>query len=348
MATIGALCLGVAVLVGTLVFGTSLDRLVDDGARYGYNFEYVGGAPTGGSLDPSVMDAARTAPGVVSGMALSQGSAPSAGIDVDLVGVEPLRGGLEPVVLAGRFPATDDEVALGERTADALHVHIGDDVSFDGEQGPVTYHVVGFAVVPMVSFGEGGGRGAAMLQSGLERVSAGTEPQQLALRLAPGTDPGALSLGVDVTPSSGQSRPADVVTAARARSLPTVIAVVIGLLATVVLVQALVGSVRSRRRDIAVLRALGADGPWVGRVVHIQATALGLTALVIGVPLGVVAGRATFRAFAGRLGLVSTPLVPVVIIASIAIAVLVIANLAASLPARRARHVPVSTLLRYE
>jgi hypothetical protein len=86
----------------------------------------------------------------------------------------------------------------------------------------------------------------------------------------------------------------------------------------------------------------------VGRVVHIQATALGLTALAIGVPLGVVAGRVTFRAFADRLGLVSTPVVPVVIIGSIAVAVLVIANVAASLPARRARHVPVSTLLRYE
>jgi ABC-type lipoprotein release transport system permease subunit len=294
------------------------------------------------------MDAARTAPGIRAAMALSQGSAPVAGQDVDLVGVTPLRGGLLPVVLDGRFPTTPDEVAVGKLTAESLHLHVGDQMTFDGERGPVGYRVVGLAVLPSVSFGEGGGRGAAMLQSGLTRISSDTDPQQLALRLETGTRPGTVTIGADITPSSGQSRPADVINAARARSVPTIIAVVVGLLATVVLVQALIGSVRSRRRDVAVLRALGADGPWVTRVVHIQATVLGLIALAIGLPIGIVAGRAVFRAFAGHLGLVPTPLVPVLVVASVAVALLVIANISASLPAHRARHIPLSTLLRDE
>ena len=60
---------------------------------------------------PPFIDAAGTAPGyrrcdgTVPGL-----SAPIGGDDVDLVGVEPLRGGLLPVVLAGRFPASPDEV----------------------------------------------------------------------------------------------------------------------------------------------------------------------------------------------------------------------------------------------
>ena len=345
-ATIATLCVAMAVVVGTLVFGSSLTRLVEDGALYGYNYRYVAGAPTGGPLDSSFIDAARTAPGVVGAMALSQASASIRGDDVDLVGVDPLRGGLLPVVLAGRFPASPDEVALGELTARSLHVHVGDEVAFDGtDGGPVTYHVVGFVVLPSVSFGEGGGRGAAMIQSGLQRVSPGSQPEQLALRLGSGIAPDAVALGTDVTPSSGQSRPPDVVNVSRARSVPTIIAVVVGLLAFVVLLHALLSSVRARLLDVAVLRALGADRPWITRVVHIQASVLGLIALVIGVPVGIVAGRTAYRAFADRLGLVGTPSVPIAVVGSLAIAVLVLANVSAAVPARRAARVKPSMLL---
>jgi ABC-type lipoprotein release transport system permease subunit len=343
-ATIATLCLAVAALVGTLVFGSSLGRLVDDGATYGYNYDYVAGAPTGGPLDPSVIDATRTGRGIAAAMALSQATASIRGNDVDLVGVEPLRGGLTPVVLAGRFPASPDEVALGEVTARSLGAHVGEDVTFDADGGPVTYHVVGFVVLPSVSFGEGGGRGAAMVTAGLQRVSPDAQPEQLALRLEAGVAPDDVAVGAPVTPSTGQTRPPDVVNVARARSVPTIIAVVVALLALVVLVHALLTSVRARRLDVAVLRALGADRRWIARVVHIQASVLGLIALVIGVPVGIVAGRATYRVFADRLGLVATPAMPIVVVGSLAIAVLVVVNLAAALPARRAARVPASVL----
>jgi hypothetical protein len=341
------LSLAVAAVIGALVFGSSLDRLVDDASRYGYNYGFVAGAPTGGPLDPSAIEATRSAPGIVGAMALAQASAPAAGHDIDLVGVEPLRGGLLPVVLSGRFPASPDEVAVGELTAASLHLHVGDHATFEGADGePVSYHVVGVVVLPSVSFGVGGGRGAAMLMAGLQRVSPETEPQQLALQLAPGTAPDTLSLGADVTPSSGQSRPPDVVNVARARSVPGIVAAVVAFLATVVLIQSLVGSVRARRRDVAVLRALGADRLWITRVVHIQASVVGLIALATGIPIGILAGRVAYRSFAGRLGLVATPSMPVVVTGSVAVAVLVLANLAAAVPARRARHVPPSMLLR--
>ena len=345
-ATIATLCLAVAALVGTLVFGSSLSRLVADGGRYGYNFDHVAGAPTGGPLDPSVIDAARTAPGIAGAMALAQGTGSIGGDDIDLVGVEPLRGGLQPVVLAGRFPASPDEVALGAVTARALDVELGDDITFDGPNGrPVGYRVVGFVVLPSVSFGEGGGRGAAMVASGLQRVVPDAPLQQLALRLQPGAAPDDVLPGVDVTPSSRQTRPPDVVNVARSRSVPTIVAVVVAVLAVVVLLHALLTSVRARRLDIAVLRALGADRPWITRVVHIQASVLGLLSLAIGVPVGIVAGRAAYRAFADRLGLVATPSMPIVLVSGLAVAVVVLANLSAAVPARRAGRVPPSVLL---
>jgi len=181
--------------------------------------------------------------------------------------------------------------------------------------------------------------------SGLQRVAPETQPEQLALRLEPGTGPDDVALGVPVTPSTQQSRPPDVVNVARARSVPTIIAVVVGLLALVVLVHALLTSVRARRHDVAILRALGADSRWIARVVHIQASVLGLIALVIGVPVGIVAGRTTYRVFADRLGLVATPSMPIVVVAALAIAVLVLVNVSAALPARWATRVSASVLL---
>jgi predicted lysophospholipase L1 biosynthesis ABC-type transport system permease subunit len=103
-----------------------------------------------------------------------------------------------------------------------------------------------------------------------------------------------------------------------------------------------------RRHDLIVLRSLGANRAWVGRVVHAQASALALIALVIGAPFGIVAGRTAFKAFADRLGLVPDPAGSVVLVAVLVLVVLLVANLAAALPASRARHTSVASLLRTE
>jgi ABC-type antimicrobial peptide transport system permease subunit len=83
-------------------------------------------------------------------------------------------------------------------------------------------------------------------------------------------------------------------------------------------------------------------------VVHAQASTVALVALVGGVPLGIVLGRLVFHFFAGELGLVPDPTMPLLLIAGIAIAVLVIANLAAAIPGWRAARIPVAALLRAE
>jgi len=123
---------------------------------------------------------------------------------------------------------------------------------------------------------------------------------------------------------------------------------VVGALGLLTLVHALITSVRRRRRDFAVLRALGADRGTVGRVVHAQASTVALVALVGGLPLGIVLGRFVFHRFADELGLVPDATTPVLAIVGISIAALVFANLAAAVPGWRAARVPVATLLRAE
>lgn len=48
---------------------------------------------------------------------------------------------------------------------------------------------------------------------------------------------------------------------ARIRSIPFLLAGLVALLAVLTVVHVMLTSVRNRRRDVAVLRALGADGP---------------------------------------------------------------------------------------
>jgi putative ABC transport system permease protein len=96
------------------------------------------------------------------------------------------------------------------------------------------------------------------------------------------------------------------------------------------------------------LRAIGADRRWVSRTVHWQATVLTAIPLIVGVPLGILAGSAVFRAFVSRIGALPSPVVPALLIAGIALAMLVVANLAAVVPARRARRISTAELLRDE
>jgi ABC-type lipoprotein release transport system permease subunit len=75
---------------------------------------------------------------------------------------------------------------------------------------------------------------------------------------------------------------------------------VLVLLAVGTLIHVLLTSVHRRRRDLAVLKTLGLVRSQVLRVVAWQATALAAAALLIGLPLGVLASRWAWALFAGR------------------------------------------------
>jgi putative ABC transport system permease protein len=228
-------------------------------------------------------------------------------------------------------------------------VHEGDEITLTSGAGTTaTYRVVGQAVLPNPSFGAGGGHGVAMLMSGWRRLEPDAEANSLLIDLEQGAPvPDELEPFSPQT-AAEQTRPADVVNLGRSRGVPVALAVVIGALAVLTLGHALLLSVRQRRRELAVLRSLGADRRWVGRAVHAQASALTLAALAVGLPAGLAIGQWLFRSFVDRLGLVPDPVTPFTLVLLIVAGVLLVANVAAALPARRARHTPVATLLHSE
>jgi ABC-type lipoprotein release transport system permease subunit len=347
--TVAALSFAVAGVLGTVVFASSMSRLVADGDRHGQNFDLV----IGNGFQPSPVDLAAALdddPAVDGLMVLSGTTARVQDDNVNIVGVDAVRGGLVPRVLAGRFPVSGDEVALGRITADQLDVGVGDEVTFYGTASSASYQVVGYVVVPTFYFGRGVGHGAAMLGDGLQRVVPGAQAAMAAIRLAPGSRPTDVREVADLasTPADELELPADVRNLERIRAVPMLLAVVLAALATLTLAHNLATSIRSRTRDVAVLRTLGADRRWLGATVHWQAATLVAAALAVGVPAGLLAGRLAFRTFGDRIGAASDPLTPPLPVLAIILAAIVVANIAAAIPARRVRRQPTATLLHAE
>jgi len=108
----------------------------------------------------------------------------------------------------------------------------------------------------------------------------------------------------------------------------------------------LVVSVSRRRREIGLLKVLGFVNGQVASAVAWQATTVALVGIVVGVPLGVVVGRAIWTEFTDNLGAVPVSVVPILVLGGLVAGVLVTANLIAVAPAVVARRSKPGELMR--
>jgi len=146
----------------------------------------------------------------------------------------------------------------------------------------------------------------------------------------------------------GVQRPAQIVNYRSIGSTPVVLAVGLAAGAMVALGLALATSVRRRRRDLALLKALGLAPRQLVAAVAWQATIAAAIGIVVGIPLGIVAGRQLWILFARTINAVPSPAVPVLLIVLVGLGALVFANLAAVLPGRAAARASTAPLLRTE
>ncbi len=142
--------------------------------------------------------------------------------------------------------------------------------------------------------------------------------------------------------------PAGVADLGRVDKLPGVLSALLVLVAAGTLGHTLLTGVRRRRRDLAILKTLGFVRRQVEATVAWQATALVSVALVFGLPVGLAAGRWAWRTFAGELGIVPQPVVPLVSVGLVVPAALAVANLLAALPGRSAAGTRPALVLRSE
>ncbi|HKY14917.1 MAG TPA: FtsX-like permease family protein [Microthrixaceae bacterium] len=279
-----------------------------------------------------------------------------------------VRGEINPAVIEGRAAATASEVALGSDTLRELNRAIGDEVEIAAGDRRSTYRIVGRVIVPRVYSSE-----VQPLADGAVFTSAGFEPlkgllgvevvRYLTARVAPDADvaaviarinenpafnpPAELNFGNDagakravVPPEIERVRDADWIT-------PALIAL-LAVLATIAVAHTIVTSVRRRRRELAVLKALGFGRRQLRLTVGWQATTLAVVGLVVGLPLGVLVGSLAWRLVAESLGVATDVSVPLPALAVVAVGALVIVNAAAFVPALSAARVRPAVLLRAE
>ena len=98
-------------------------------------------------------------------------------------------------------------------------------------------------------------------------------------------------------------------------------------------------AVRDRRRELAVLRALGFAGRDVRGSVRWQGMTLVAVGVVLGIPLGVIGGRAAWRFFADRLGVIPRTSVPLTWLALEVALIAALGWIAVAIPARAAARV---------
>jgi ABC-type lipoprotein release transport system permease subunit len=127
-----------------------------------------------------------------------------------------------------------------------------------------------------------------------------------------------------------------------------VLAVLMATIAVVAFLHALVLTVRTQRRQLAVLRALGSSRRQLAGAIVWHAVFLTVPAVAVGVPLGVVLGRAGWGVFARNLGVGSAPIVPLVSLVLAAAMTLLLTVALALGPSWRAAHVGTTEALRAE
>ena len=317
-AALAGTVLPVLAVAAAFTFGTNLLDLVHTPRLYGQTW----GAAV--DLQFSFMSPARarhlfgTNPGVT---AWTFGDHGVLGINGHLVPAIGLVGGqgplLSPVLLAGHAPRGRHDIVLGTSTMRRLGLHTGQQVRVTVSGHPMRDRVVGRAVFP--NFGQGGYT-PTDLGEGAETTAAVLRPATLAYGGASGfefvllrfADGPARKAAVsrfrrsmtgfcsDVQQSTcvviGQ-RPNGLTNYAPIDGIPELLAALLAVLGTGVLAQVAVISARRRRREFAILKALGLLRRQIREISAWQVTILAGLALLIGLPLGLAAGRWSWQLF---------------------------------------------------
>jgi ABC-type lipoprotein release transport system permease subunit len=356
--TILGATIGLLAVCAALGFGSSLNRLLDTPALSGWNWDAImfGESDNPAAVNPVLERAVDQSRDVV---AYSVGTVVNVrfgeGLNLLAIAMDSRRGSVTPSLIEGRLPRGPDEAALGTETLRDLHASIGDIVPVHAAAGDFRMRVVGRIAMATFPFSfTRAGQGGAFSLAGANRV-AGDRGSGLGVfvRFAPGAHPTAFidrvkeDLHGHLFTLRGQDSQ-EVKNLDQIGTVPVILAGIIALMAAATLAHTLVTSIRRRRTDLAILKTLGFVRRQVSVTIAWQATAIAAVALVIGVPLGVVAGRWGWNVFADHMGVVPDAAVPVLAVLLIAPATLLVANAIALVPGRLASRLHPATALRTE
>jgi putative ABC transport system permease protein len=360
-------------VVAALVFGASIQALVSHPDRYGWTWDRMVIAQAGyGTLQPAVIQPLVERERAIAGWSLLTFETITIdGVPTPAIGVDQRRGHVVPPVLHGRAVAGDHEIALGSNTLEKLGRKIGDRVRVNAAGHTAAFTVVGTITLPSIGLGGADhtslGRGALLTFGALaDLVSPGVAcgasdaalcPRAVVFDLVPGSDGNGVvrriaAANPDGTPGGTYEQPitraADIRNYDEMGSFPVALAALLATAAAVAFVAMLLTSVRARRRELAVLKSLGLTNGQLRVALTAQSLLTVLTTLVVGLPLGILAGRVTWVRFARDAGVIARPAVPLLTMVAIAAAAAVVCGLFALIPAAIAARARTAQVLRTE
>jgi ABC-type lipoprotein release transport system permease subunit len=347
-----AASIAVATLVAAATFAASLGNLLDTPRLYGWSWDTQIGAqgfPSVSEQFAASLSANRSVDAIAVGTVTEL---EVDGVRVEAFAMAPEKGAVPPALLAGRAPAGPDEIVLGTKTLDQVNADVGDSVDVRVGDRTDSFEVVGRAVFPNIGDTGQLGRGAFLSYSALERSVADAPRNVVLVRFSRSSNPVKLSSQlrrvVAPVPVSSASLPTDLISFGRVDNLPVLVAAVLGVMAAAVLAHTLSTEIIRRRRELAILKTLGFRRRQIAGTIVGQAITLAVIALAVGIPLGVIIGRAAWSWFAAEQGISSAPTVDGVAIALFVPAVILAAVIIAAIPARIAAHVSPAVALRAE
>ncbi|WP_433858312.1 ABC transporter permease [Streptomyces kronopolitis] len=384
MMTALAVLLGVAFVAGTLIFSDTVGEAVkkasaksldgvavsvqavdaEDGPRTDKN----GKRST--LLDDKLADKVRALPGVQSLRRDVTGTATLAGPDGIPIGngwqnlaanFQPDKDGHDAryPLLRGRGPATGNEIALDEATAEAAHYKVGDTVRFATDGPVLTKKLVGIVTTDDPQVTTGGSLALFDTATAQKLYLHPGQFDELVVGAAPGTDQQALTAKVrellpkdraEATSGTALAAEQSRMVTAQNKALSQTLLVFAGIALFVgifIIANTFTMLISQRSREIALLRAVGASRRQVVRSVLAEAGLLGLLSSVVGFGLGTaiaVGLRAVLDA--NGAGFPDGPVIisPTTVLSSLAVGIGVTV-LAAWLPSRKAAKIaPVEAL----
>jgi ABC-type antimicrobial peptide transport system permease subunit len=342
--------LAVAVVIATITFGSSMTTLVSHPTLYGWNWnaDIDGGGGLGDIPAHSVARLLDADPLVGGWSGVYFSTLQIDGVNVPVLGGSP-KASVNPPLLSGHAFDAVDQVVLGATTLAQLHKHVGDTVTVGARGTAVTkLRIVGTATLPAI-----GVLGSSHLEMGSGALLSYTlippkarnvfdvqvpGPNAILVRFKRGANPAAgfksLQSIVRRTPQikgDGGSvlpvqRPAEILNYRTLGTTPAVLGAALAVGAVIALGLTLVSSVRRRRTDLALLKALGFTKRQLASAIAWQASVAVSIGCIIGIPLGIALGRFLWDLFVHQINAVPDPTVPTISIVLIGVGAVILAS----------------------
>ena len=308
--------MAVAALSATAVFGASLTHLISSPALYGEPYQVYftnQGSGSGSEITGAVLTGLRRDPKIGQITLATVEEITVNGRHVRVLAMTPVRGRPLVSTVDGRVPRRNREIMLGAATMRATGAKTGGLVEVmvtgpGGTRRQERFRVIGRAAFSP-SFGTGGiGTGAVMTVGALIDAQCPAGPGRPACERGARRGIVYAVLTRSVAGPAGHAavdrhirqyrsdvalpvKPTELVNFGESVNFPLLFGAMLSLFGAATLVHLLLVTVTRRRRETGLLKVIGFVRSQIAAAVCWQATTVAVVGLVIGVPLGVVAGR---------------------------------------------------------